>query len=115
MIGRQRSKEVSDRLKSPACAHWKTWEAKLKAVAKLKSFQSLCNRHPKAKEGVKKQTNLCRPEVISWHCGSEINKIQIVGNFNRAGQKISGGIYRFKKSYKAYQFTMIHGLYLDLK
>jgi len=31
----ERSKEISDRLKSPACAHWKTWQAKLKAVAKL--------------------------------------------------------------------------------
>ena len=79
----ERSKEVSDRLKSPACAHWKIWQVNWEQF-----FQSSCTRHPKAKKEGKKKTYR-KSELISWHCGGEINKIQIVGNFNRARDIIS--------------------------
>ena len=52
-------------------------------------FQSSCTRHHKAKKEGKKKKTYRKPELISWHCGGEINKIQIVGNFNRARDIIS--------------------------
>ena len=54
----ERSKEVSDRLQPPACAHWKGGRQNWKQLLNWEQFfQPSSNRHPKAKEEEEEEKN----------------------------------------------------------